>query len=491
MAGTISDNELAQQNTDFAALLAQLQGKSLTDYQKEVAAKKKRIKDDMQTIPARIDECKRNMPAVDDFEAIEKELNEKTETLRNVDLQLADISTKLTEQDKTAKALYAKKHELEIAAQTLYSQLERKYLNSWQTAFSAKNSADIELSRRQNLIQTREQELAYINQEIAQDNGKLTALREAYAQISAEQFVMNANDRICPTCGQELQEGALHAKYEQLSAHFNADKSERLNQNVQQGKSLVEKIKSKTALIDEINAHIATLQKEIDEIKQSEAYNWKVVNRPNVDNLIQMDEAYICATQAIQDIDNEIAKPKEENAGNSDLLDAKQVLQSNIDELKSRLAAKAQIETTGKRIQELETEYRQNAEMISQLEKTEFVIASFKKARVETVENRINGLFSQVRFKMYDQQINGGEAECCEAMIDGVPYSDANNASKINAGLDIINAICKFEQITAPIFIDNAESVNQLLRTEAQVIRLVVSTDDTLQVQTSMDWDNE
>jgi hypothetical protein len=35
---------------------------------------------------------------------------------------------------------------------------------------------------------------------------------------------------------------------------------------------------------------------------------------------------------------------------------------------------------------------------------------------------------------MFETQINGGEAECCEALINGVPFSDANTASKINAG---------------------------------------------------------
>lgn len=86
---------------------------------------------------------------------------------------------------------------------------------------------------------------------------------------------------------------------------------------------------------------------------------------------------------------------------------------------------------------------------------------AFSKAKVEAVENRINGLFSLVRFKMFEQQINGGEVETCEATVNGVPYSDLNNAMKINAGLDIINAICKSEGVTAPIFIDNAESVNE------------------------------
>jgi len=99
------------------------------------------------------------------------------------------------------------------------------------------------------------------------------------------------------------------------------------------------------------------------------------------------------------------------------------------------------------------------------------------------VERKINGMFSIVKFKMFDTLINGGEVETCEAMVNGVPFSDLNNAMKINSGLDIINAICSFERITAPVFIDNAEAVNELLPTRSQMIRLVVTKDESLIIE--------
>ena len=79
---------------------------------------------------------------------------------------------------------------------------------------------------------------------------------------------------------------------------------------------------------------------------------------------------------------------------------------------------------------------------------------------------------------MFEEQINGGLLETCEATVDWVPYSDVNTASKINAGLDIINVLSEFYGINAPIFVDNAESVHTLIETESQMIRLVVSEQD-------------
>jgi len=60
-----------------------------------------------------------------------------------------------------------------------------------------------------------------------------------------------------------------------------------------------------------------------------------------------------------------------------------------------------------------------------------------------------------------------------------------NNAAKINTGLDIIRTLSKHYRFSAPIFVDNAEAVVQLLPIDSQVIRLVVSGEDkTLRVET-------
>ncbi|EUI90515.1 hypothetical protein Q536_01051 [Staphylococcus aureus M1479] len=56
--------------------------------------------------------------------------------------------------------------------------------------------------------------------------------------------------------------------------------------------------------------------------------------------------------------------------------------------------------------------------------------------------------------------------------------SGLNNASRINVGLDIINTLSKHFKVTAPIFIDNAESVTELIKTESQQIQLIVNEQD-------------
>jgi len=83
---------------------------------------------------------------------------------------------------------------------------------------------------------------------------------------------------------------------------------------------------------------------------------------------------------------------------------------------------------------------------------------------------------------MFEQQINGGIADTCETMINGVPFSDANRAAQINAGLEIIATFSKVHDTYCPIFIDNAEAVNSLFDIPTQIVALYVNDSKDLEV---------
>ena len=224
-----------------------------------------------------------------------------------------------------------------------------------------------------------------------------------------------------------------------------------------------------------------TINKKIEEIKASDDYKVVLVE-PDATDTIKADEKYIALSSEITKIDEELAKPID-RPNTLVLKDKKASILAEIDGIKEKLNSRETAKRNQERISELETRLRTLSDELANYEKMEFTIQNFSKARIEAVERKINGMFKLVSFKMFDKQINGGEVETCEATVNGVPYSSLNHAMKINAGLDIINAICNFEGITAPIFADNAESINELLPTKSQIIRLVVSEDKTLNIK--------
>jgi exonuclease SbcC len=115
------------------------------------------------------------------------------------------------------------------------------------------------------------------------------------------------------------------------------------------------------------------------------------------------------------------------------------------------------------------------AQELASLEGVEYSIEQFTKAKMDMLEARINGRFKLVRFKMFEDQINGGQVEACTTLISGVPFDNANNAARIQAGLDIINTLSDHYGVCAPVWVDNRESVIDLPETKSQLINLVVS----------------
>ena len=116
--------------------------------------------------------------------------------------------------------------------------------------------------------------------------------------------------------------------------------------------------------------------------------------------------------------------------------------------------------------------------MAAEYERLEYELSlldRFTVAKVNMLEGNINSKFQMARFKLFSEQVNGGLAECCETLFDGVPWSRGlNNAARINTGLDIIRTLSEHYGVSASVFIDNAESVTSLIDIDTQVIRLVV-----------------
>ena len=168
---------------------------------------------------------------------------------------------------------------------------------------------------------------------------------------------------------------------------------------------------------------------------------------------------------------------------NSRLKDLKENYKRDLEQMIQKLAKKdlnaeidKKVELYEKTEKDLAKEYENNQRIV-------YLTEEYIKIYTNLVQDKINEMFKDVKFKLFDTQVNGGIIETCEATVNGVPYSDVNNAGKINAGLDIINTISKKLDASVPIFVDNAESVNKLVDTDGQIVKLFVSDDKELVVK--------
>ena len=134
-------------------------------------------------------------------------------------------------------------------------------------------------------------------------------------------------------------------------------------------------------------------------------------------------------------------------------------------------------------------EQRECGQKVADQEQIVYLLDEFVMAKMNLLSDRINAKFKKVRFKLWDQLINGGIKETCTMQINTngsyVDYSDANNAAKIIGGLDVIEALSELYGVEAPILLDNSECLDSsnTPKTSAQLILLEVSDDETLHVE--------
>lgn len=481
MAGSISDKEIAEGNESFQKLLASITGKTLEEYRKEVSAKKKRIKDEMEDIPGRIDERKRDMPEVMDWARLEKELSERKKEVRDVEARMYDISAAYDARRKERVDLLNRISGLQQKKMQLEGSISEKVQAEYWKAVEQKRYMGHRIVDLKAKLRDTEQAAAYHGKELARCRGLRENLIAEWKRINAEQIVFNESDFVCPTCGRPFEPEDMERKRKEMQSRFNGNKAERIADNVKAGKENSAHMKEIEQLAGECEERIESLRKEISALEECAESKANPVC-PDAKPEFEKSEEWKGICEEIEWLEDKVNNPVSTDGDTDALRGEKEKIENTISELQAKLSVRSVIEKNNARIAELENNLQTLAQQLAELEGIEFTIQQFSKAYVEKVEERVNSMFSLVRFRMFEQQINGGETETCVATVDGVPYPDLNNAMRINAGLDIINCISRHEGITAPIFIDNSESINRIMDTEGQQVRLYVSEDEKLTV---------
>lgn len=484
MAGNVSDQDVAALKPEYLELLSQITGRSLEQFKKEITAKKRAIQDELKELPARIDATNRMMPEAENWKSLEKELKDKKKRLADIDGQISDKSKQLKAEYEEIAKLQKQIGEKKLER----SQKEREIREEANKANNEARSAIIQLEYKiqdiQAEIRQKNNKLANVSAQIATIGKELETLRNQYRAISVEQLEYSEGAFICPTCKRTLEVEDIEAKQQEMLSNFNQNKSQLLQQNQETGKAKAEQKKALQQEQINIQSKISNLEKELENLQGRKKYQED--NQPDTQDtqkLIEANPDWIRLGNEITDLENQLNR-NTEPVDVSELQEGKRVLSEAVEDLNKRLAKRETIERAENLIQEYEDKKLQNNDALAKLERMEFIITDFQKAKDNELMKRINGMFSLVSFSFVDEQLNGNEKITCMCTVDGVPFPDLNNATKINAGLDIINAICKVKGISAPIFIDNRESVNRLIPTVSQVINLSVSNHPKLMIRT-------
>lgn len=484
MVGNIDDEEVAATAPDFLALLDQINGTSLAKWAREIAAKKKACNDALATIPASIETAQKLMPDSEDWAMLENELKGVQDRVKEIDRQIADKSALNDEAYKRKMALMKQQADKRIKLQDRENAIRMEVNAAHNKALSEIQQMENELSVNQNNLDKYRNDKMSVDGKIDELNAKLVEMREQFKAVAKEQFPEPSGDvLVCPTCGEPYKGENLENAIAKLRGNFEQNKAKRQKDIQTKGKQYKAEYDKAVEQQTKLTGLIAKLEDDALEIKGN--ITIKKNNIPvagNADEAIANDKECLDLRNDITEIDNQL-KVEVPQADVSELQSEKADRNAAIAEINKRLGKRAMIERVNKEIADLEEKRIANNQAKADLEKWEDVYLRFQKAKDEVLMQRINGLFNVVSFSFVKEQKNGGEKVTCYCTVNGVPYADVNACGKVNAGLDIINAICATKGISAPIFIDNRESFNVIIPTISQIVNLRVSNDKQLTIK--------
>lgn len=500
MTGDVTLGDVARRAPEFEALLADLSGKTLDDYIKIHTTQITRINSELAKIPVRIQEAERATPQAPDYAALEAEKTELEARARELEKMASNANEAERARTKEQSEILQQIREKQSEQAREVGIAESNEQSRVREANAERNKIAAELQQARNAVADRiadidsrgyalRKKVDTLNEHIADLKRQQDDLRKEWYRENEKQYSAGATLN-CPITGAACQDPATCAAHAQswqdaLKA-FNETQTAKKNAITEKGRKLGAEIADK-------QAEVAKADKELQDLR-AERQSLTSAPAPKVAELeAKLAKTTAATVESIKpeslprwvELQNEIAqlndKLKEAPAAEdqTDIMSELRRTNNRIMAIGSELGVKTTIEQQAKRIKELQESEQTLLQERATAQKKLATADRLTKERMTAVEERVNKLFTLVRFQMFEPTATtGDEKPGCTCWVGEAKYGDKNKAGKVNAGLDIINAFCRYHGVRAPIFIDNAESVNDFIPTESQLVLLKVSTDN-------------
>lgn len=484
VAGTVTDEEVINSNPSLLTLPSIIENRTVEQTKEMIEKQLREYKKEQELLP--------------------KLINENLAMKPNLTIDVQTLETKVQALEKEIDDLKTQRHNVLNGAAVLekQKQLQELDIELSKLKYSFESESMQEVVKLQVRVQEAQGNVQIIQGELTQLQNQKTQ-KESYlkANVKEQERLSNNREKLltewhvrndkqpeneheCPMCKQSLP--AEHVA--EALGNFNESKSRDLAEIEARGHS-INKEKEKYVEehnninneifhcgveIEKVNAKLESAQKELSKfttkLQQAQSSVPDVTTTDTYQEIVAQKQALLTEIQQLKEHANEAV------AG----IDASIVqLNQEKQQVNAELAQVANVSIIDKRVKELEEKQLRYAKECETLEKNLDIIDTFIRTKVAMLDERINSKFKYARFKLFKDLKNGSLEECCEILYDGVPYSQGlNNAARINVGLDIINTLSAHHGVLAPIFIDNAEAVTQLIESESQLIALRVSEKD-------------
>lgn len=492
LVAEVSDVELAKTDAKYAPLIGELEKAPSTDdirakFSKALSEWKKK----QAEIPVRIDEAEKSKVDVDvaEQELLKADLERKIEELEDL---MAKSDVRIDEM--RSEEMHCQ-FEMSAIAQTMNDELSSKK----REIENHKYDHERKLEDVRSSIRKAQDSIEGNKKSISEQTLKKADLAKRYKEEKEKKFddsklVFDESTTVCSLCGQRLPEDkieSLRADFSQRKADaieiFNEEHAKTLAMIVDDGNACAEMLKKLTENNKELENTINTLKlHETEEIDIIKGLDEQISKIPTSTDYTQ-NEGYAKLKARQDELLANIAELESKGADKAveDVKADKAKLKSQLDEVNKIIAQAANNVMIDDRIETLRDEQKEIGQKVADQEQMLYLLEEFIRFKLNKVSESINSHFKTVNFKLFEMQLNGGMKDCCECTVNGVPYSTLNSGHRIIAGLDIISSLSELYGVSVPIFIDNAESLNEfnVPDMDAQLILLSVTEDKQLKVE--------
>ncbi|MEB7398460.1 AAA family ATPase [Staphylococcus epidermidis] len=473
IADDIDTETIIKTNKDFEAIPQILGDHDIETKQKILKDKISQIEKDIKDIPIRINQTENNKQEVpkydeDRYEEIKQEIEQLGKERVDVQNGKAEIDLRNQLADKQAEL----------------KRLEDNHeANNENRITSLNNEFNVEEGTVSNLktqIKNNKQQIDYENNRRKALLNKHKEIQSQIEEVKNRQFEYKA-DGVCSCCGQPLPTDQVEQAKEKALKQFNKNKSQEIEELNNSKERVVNDGKQIKPTIEKLESQNNSLQIRVNEADEKSQRILNKINKLKASSIsVTQTEEYKSVLNDINEINN---KRKDIKATINDQLVNIDNQITELTQEKVEFENVKAIESSNKHLDDAIRELRMQEDNLLD-EKEEHVhqnqvLKAFVTTRVKMLTENVNNKFNIAEFKLFNQLVNGELEETCVTTVEGVEYSGGlNNAARINVGLDIINTLSQHYKITAPIFIDNAESITDIIPTEAQQIQLIVSGQD-------------
>ena len=475
MAGKVSDDTIRSHNEELTGFDP---SKDVEEKRNVALSTKNRLVKDRDNYPARIDEQMQFITRKEQ-ELSELSLSEKETLLaqkQEVKKKIVEIDEKLLDVSNRVGDIVSKNNERII----LQREAEQYRRDKQHEADMKREKVNQDNQIVQREISMLKSDIASIEYKLSKNTDNLDATKATLKEFTDKIEVLRKEpvpnfdvESVCPTCKRPFEQAEIESKNEEMRESWILNQKKQIESIKGLGNTQFEKAKVLKSEIDEL---IKEKEEKEHLLDSKKALLKKPIPYKEVD--LSADEEYLSIINSIPD---EISIDEEIHAQSRVLKEERAELSVKGFEIDLALRKfekediiNRDITNAKERIEQLKKEELEVNQGIANQEKIIYLCDLWTKTKVNLLNDVISSNFNLVKFKMFNYTKEGNAVPTCEIVVDGVDYSALNTASKMNAGLDIINALINYYNVKAPIFIDNRESVTEIVAPNTQIINLAV-----------------